>query len=251
MRALLGLSLLLPLASVAQVGSTSLAVGRVLIADKDLHDPNFEATVIVLLSYDEDDGAGGVILNRPSETTVAEALKELPEARANRDLAYEGGPVQTKRVLALLHAPSKLEDADEVVPGVYSVGTTKLLRKALTEKMELRVFAGYAGWGPGQLEAEVDAGAWHIERGQASTVFDADPESMWQRMVSRLNRQIARAALKYQNALFYVSRAGTISSIGFLRQCTAAGDTGCREHARASARREAATPWRSTGNHPI
>jgi putative transcriptional regulator len=245
------LVLLLPLVATAQVGSTSLGVGRVLIADKDLHDPNFEATVIVLLSYDEDDGAGGVILNRPSETTVAQALKELPEARGNRDLAYQGGPVQTKRVLALLRAPSKLEDADEIVPGIYSVGTTKLLRKALTEKMDIRVFAGYAGWGPGQLEAEVDAGAWHIERGQASTVFDADPESMWQRMVSRLNRQIARAALKYQNALFYAARAGNVSFLGFLRQFTATGATGSRESTRAPARREGFTPRRSTGNNPI
>jgi putative transcriptional regulator len=212
----------------------NLAPGRVLIADKDLHDPNFEATVIVLLSYDEEDGAGGVILNRPSETTVAQALKDLPEARGMRDLAYQGGPVQTKRVLALLRAPSKLEDADEVLPGVYSVGTTKLLRKALADKMEIRVFAGYAGWGPGQLEAEVDAGAWHIERGQAATVFDNDPESLWQRLVRKLNRQIAilspgnGAALEYRNALLSAPRAGSVSSVGFLRQVSTTGDNHSR-----------------------
>jgi putative transcriptional regulator len=218
------LILLLPFAAVAQVSSASLAAGRVLIADKDLHDPHFQQTVIVLLSYDEDDGAGGVILNRPSEIPVSQALKDLPEARSNRDPAYEGGPVQTKRVLALLHTAAKLEDADEVLPGIYSVGTTKLLRKALAEKMELRVFAGYAGWGPGQLEAEVDAGAWHVERGVAAMVFDDDPESMWQRLTRKLDKQIAGSgAVKYQDALLSATRAGSVSASGFVRQIAATG----------------------------
>jgi putative transcriptional regulator len=220
----IGILLLLPFAAIAQVG-TSLSAGRVLIADKDLHDPHFQQTVIVLLSYDEDDGAGGVILNRPSEIPVSQALKELPEARSNHDPAYEGGPVQTKRVLALLRASAKLEDADEVVPGVYSVGTTKLLRKALADKMDIRVFAGYAGWGPGQLEAEVDAGAWHIERAGAAMVFDEDPESLWQRLTRKLDTQIARGAgtVKYHNALLSAPRVGAVPSAGVVRQLATAG----------------------------
>lgn len=218
------LILLLPFAAIAQVGA-SLAAGRVLIADKDLHDPHFQQTVIVLLSYDEDDGAGGVILNRPSEIPVSQALKDLPEARRNQDPAYEGGPVQTKRVLALLRTSTKLEDADEVVSGVYTVGTTKLLRKALGDKMDIRVFAGYAGWGPGQLEAEVDAGAWHIERGVAAMVFDDDPESLWQRLTRKLDTQIARGAgtVKYQDALLSAPRVGAVPSASVMRQLAAAG----------------------------
>jgi putative transcriptional regulator len=225
--AMLGLILLLPLVAAAQV-DLSLAPGRILIADKDLHDPNFEHTVILLLSYDEDDGAGGVILNRPSETSVSEALKEYPEARGHMDSAYEGGPVQTKRVLALLHSKTKFEDADELVPGVYSVGTTKLLRKALAGKLDIRVFAGYAGWGPGQLEAEVDAGAWHVERGVATTVFDDDPESLWPRLTRKLDTQIAganliKAKLKYKNALSFAPLPGSVSTSDFLHQVSAAG----------------------------
>jgi putative transcriptional regulator len=220
---MVGLILLLPFAAGAQVGSTSLGPGRVLIADKDLHDPHFQQTVIVLLSYDEDDGAGGVILNRPSEIPVSQALKEFPEAHSNRDPAFEGGPVQTKQVLALLRSSAKVEDADEVLPGIYSVGTTKLLRKALAAKMDLRVFAGYAGWGPGQLEAEVDAGAWHVERGAAAMVFDDDPETMWQRLVRKLDTQIARAALKYRHASLLAPRAGSVSSDVVLRQIAATG----------------------------
>ena len=221
--AMLGLILLLPLTAAAQVGSDSLAPGRVLIADKDLHDPNFEHTVILLLSYDEDEGAGGVILNRPSETPVSQALKEYPEARGHTDPAYEGGPVQTKRVLALLHSKTKLEDAGELVPGVYSVGTTKLLRKALADKLDIRVFAGYAGWGAGQLEAEVDAGAWHVERGVAATVFDDDPESLWPRLTRKLDTQIAKATLKYEHVPSPAPPAGSLSSSGLLRQVSATG----------------------------
>jgi putative transcriptional regulator len=223
--AMLGLILLLPFAAAAQV-DVSPAPGRILIADKDLHDPNFERTVILLLSYDEDEGAGGVILNRPSETSVSEALKEYPEAHGHMDSAYDGGPVQTKRVLALLHSKTKFEDADELVPGVYSVGTTKLLRKALADKMDIRVFAGYAGWGAGQLEAEVDAGAWHVERTVAATVFDDDPESLWQRLTRKLDTQIADAKLKYDNALLSAPRTGSLSSSGILRPVAATG-VGC------------------------
>jgi putative transcriptional regulator len=225
--AMLGLILLLPFAAFAQVDLEP-APGRILIADKDLHDPNFEHTVILLLSYDEDQGAGGVILNRPSETSVSEALKEYPEARGHLDSAYEGGPVETKRVLALLHSKTKVEDADELVPGVYSVGTTKLLRNALAGKLDIRVFAGYAGWGPGQLEAEVDAGAWHIGRGVATTVFDDDPESLWPRLTRKLDTQIAGAELnkekrklKYDNALLSAPRLGSLSSSVILRQVSA------------------------------
>jgi len=132
LRKILGLILLLPFAAAAQ--EPSLGPGRVLIADKDLHDPHFEQTVIILLSYDEEAGAGGLILNRPSEVLVSQALKEIPEARGNRALAYEGGPVQTRKVLALLRTADKLDEANEVVPGIYTVGTTRLLKKALTEK---------------------------------------------------------------------------------------------------------------------
>jgi putative transcriptional regulator len=221
---ILVLPLALPFTAGAQVGSDSLAPGRILIADKDLHDPNFEKTVIVLLSYDEDVGAGGVILNRPSETSVSEALKEYPEARGHGDPAYDGGPVQTKQVLALLHSKIKFDDAEEVVPGVYSVGTTKLLRKALADKIDIRVFAGYAGWGPGQLEAEVDAGAWHVERGVAATLFDDDPESLWPRLVRKLDTQIAGAKLEYDHALLSAPRARSLSSTRVVRQVAAVGN---------------------------
>jgi putative transcriptional regulator len=253
LRKILGLILLLPFVAAAQP-EQELAPGRVLIADKDLHDPNFEQTVIVLLSYDEEGGAGGLILNRPSEILVSQALKELPEARGNHASAYEGGPVQTKKVLALLRTTDKLDDADEVVPGVYTVGTTRLLRKALTDKLDIRVFAGYAGWGPGQLEAEVDAGAWHVGRGAAAMLFDEDPESLWQRLVRKLDAQIARARLRYGNALSSAPGSGhdpgSVSSSGFVREVAS---TGARRNAkgRASGPSKAAPSGRAPGNHRI
>lgn len=254
---MLGLIFLLPGLAAAQ-SSISLAPGRILIADKDLHDPNFEHAVVVLLSYDEDEGAGGVILNRPTDVPVSQALKELVEARGNRDSAYEGGPVQKRRVLALLRTKSKLDDddADELVPGIYTVGTTKLLRRALTEKMEIRVFAGYSGWGPGQLEEEVDAGAWHVERGKAEMLFDEDPESLWQRLTRKLDTQIARLALKYENAFLSASRAGGVSSVRFLRQVAAAGGGHGNSFSgspsgSSGGGRQASTSWRSSGNHRI
>jgi putative transcriptional regulator len=212
--------------------ATTLGVGRILVADRDLHDPSFSETVIVILSYD-DDGAGGVILNRPSEIPVSRALKEFPEARGHADPVFEGGPVSAKHVLALLHGTKKLDDAEAVIPGVFSVGTTKLLRQALADKLDVRVFAGYAGWRPGQLEEEVQSGAWHVERGQSAIIFDDDPGSLWQRMIKRLDTQVAFAGpaptapkqseLFSRDAFFRTSNLRRVPLHNVLLQGSAAG----------------------------
>jgi len=195
-----------------------LGVGRVLIADKDLHDPHFEHTVILLISYDEDEGAGGLILTRPTDTPVSKALHDINEAKDNTDPVYEGGPVATRSVLAVLRSKTDLEDGDRVLPEVYTVGNNRLLRKALKDKMEVRVFAGYAGWGPGQLEDEVDEGAWHVERASADMIFDENPENLWHRLTRRLDSQIARARIEYKNALHSASRSGGVSSHRLVRE---------------------------------
>jgi len=200
-----------------------LGVGRILIADKELHDPHFERTVILLISYDEDEGAGGLILTRPTDTPVSRALHDFKEAQDNVDPVYEGGPVATRSVLAVLRSKADLEDAERVLPEVYTVENNRLLRKALKDKMVVRVFAGYAGWGPGQLEDEVDEGAWHVERASADVIFDENPENLWHRLTRRLDSQIARAKVEYKNAFRFAPRSGSVSPHRLVRQDCSAG----------------------------
>jgi putative transcriptional regulator len=166
------------------------AEGRVLVADRKLADPNFANTVVILLTY-SDSGAGGVVVNGPTKVTVERALAEFPEARGHSELLYDGGPVDHRQILALAKSTAKLEDAELLVPGVYKLESDKALRKALASKMDVRVYAGYAGWGPGQLESEIDAGAWHILKGDAKVVFDPEPETQWKRLFEKFGLQLA------------------------------------------------------------
>jgi putative transcriptional regulator len=166
------------------------AAGRILIADRKLGDPNFSNTVIVLLTYSEM-GAGGLVINGPTKVSVEKALAELPEAHGHSERLYDGGPVEHRQILALVRSATGLEDTELLIPGIYKVSSDKALRKALSEKRDIRVYAGYAGWGPGQLEDEVDAGAWHIQKGDAKMVFDEEPETLWQRLFKRLGLQLA------------------------------------------------------------
>jgi putative transcriptional regulator len=241
---------LTPLLSLTVRAEAPLGVGRILIADKDLHDPHFEHTVILLISYDEDAGAGGLILTRPTDTPVSKALHDFTEARDNADPVYEGGPVATRSVLAVLRSKSDIENAERVLPEVYTVGNNKLLRKALKEKMVVRVFAGYAGWGPGQLEDEVDEGAWHVDRANADVIFDDNPENLWHRLTRRLDSQIARATLQYKNAFHSTSRSGSVSSRGLVREDLSAGRN-LQGSGAASRTGKSATSWRSAGHDRI
>ncbi len=219
----LTLLILASLPAAVLAAETPLGVGRLLIADKDLHDPHFEKTVILLIHYDEEGGAGGLILTRPTETPISNALHDFPEAKENADMVYEGGPVATRSVLAVIRSKAALEDADRVLPEVYAVNTNKLLRRALKDKMEIRVFAGYAGWGPGQLEEEVDEGAWHVDTAKADLVFDNNPENLWHRLTLKLDSQFARAKVEYRDALQFASRVGSVPLHHIVRENTTAG----------------------------
>ena len=138
----------------------------------------------------------GLVLNRRTKIPLARVFQELSAAKSRSDPAYLGGPVSRTGILALLRARAKPEDARLVFADVYLISTKPLLEKTLaagTESGEFRVYLGYAGWGRGQLEREVDLGAWFIFRGDPGTVFDPDPDSMWSRLIRRTEMQVARA----------------------------------------------------------
>jgi putative transcriptional regulator len=178
----------------APAQAPELAAGSFLVASRDLGDPNFSETVILLLRYDEEQGAMGLIVNRRTDLPLSRVFEDVKSAKGRKDLAYMGGPVEPGDVLALLKSSAKLEDADRVFGNVYLISDKDLLEKTFADKAEpgvFHVFLGYAGWGPGQLEHEVDLGAWHILPADAASVFDADPESVWPRLIRRTELRIA------------------------------------------------------------
>jgi putative transcriptional regulator len=171
-----------------------LAEGKILVADKKLKDPNFVQAVVLIVKY-TDEGAVGLVVNRPGEVPVSELLAGVKDARNRKDVAFDGGPVEPMSVLALLRTRNGPRGAQRVSGDIWAILDQNLLEDALVEHKssdELRFYVGYAGWGPGQLEAEMEAGAWRVVRGGADTVFDSKPDSLWDRIVRNLDVTFAK-----------------------------------------------------------
>ena len=151
--------------------------GQLLIAGSSLEDPNFRRAV-VLIGHHDDDGAVGVVLNRESEVEVAVAVPPLAGLVEPGDRLFIGGPVssQSAVVVADFEHPEQAEvvafDSIGFLPEETDADALGGLRRA-------RVFAGYAGWGAGQLEAELDEGSWITEPALSTDVFTEDPDALW------------------------------------------------------------------------
>lgn len=167
--------------------------GQLLLASPSLHDPNFERSV-VLIGVHSSDGAMGVVLNRPSELTVAEAAPALEEAVGDADRIYVGGPVQPSSIvfLAEFHDPTP---AGLLVLGRIGFPTPDAEIDELSRATErARVFAGFAGWSEGQLEAEIDSGDWIAQAALPGDVFTDAPEQLWSDVLMRKGGSYALVA---------------------------------------------------------
>ncbi|HEX5229054.1 MAG TPA: YqgE/AlgH family protein [Bryobacteraceae bacterium] len=180
--------------------SGDLAIGKMLVASRDLGDPNFAKTVILLVRYDKDKGSVGLVINKRTDVPISKVFEDLKEASGRRDPVYVGGPVELNTVMALLKTSKKPDAATRVFGDVYLIADKDLLTHTLASSAESNVFhtyVGYAGWGQGQLEHEVELGAWRIMSGDAAAVFHSDPDSVWPRLVQRSETQIARTHLTH------------------------------------------------------
>jgi putative transcriptional regulator len=157
--------------------------GHLLIAGPRLLDPNFWRTVVLVGEHTEE-GALGVVLNRSSETTVDEALPELALLAEEMGTVHVGGPVQPSAVVVLADF-AEAADAESLV--VESVGflPAEIEPDTLGELRRARVYVGYAGWGPGQLDVELEEGSWIVEPAQPDDVFTDDPEGLWSDVLRR------------------------------------------------------------------
>ena len=158
--------------------------GHLLVAAPSLLDPNFHRTVVLVGEHAEE-GAMGVVLNRPSGVTVGEAVPPLVALVDADGLVYVGGPVQPEAIVVLGEFEEP-ERADVLVVGAVGFLPGEIEDgEALGTIARSRVFAGYAGWGPGQLEAELAESSWIVEQALPDDVFAADPAELWSDVLRR------------------------------------------------------------------
>jgi putative transcriptional regulator len=156
--------------------------GQLLLASPALFDPNFRRAVVLVTEH-TDEGAAGLVLNRPSVTAVADAVPDLLPLVSEEERVYVGGPVQESAVLVLAEFDDPDEAAMLVVDDVGFVpgdGDFDLLAAATRR---VRVFAGYAGWGPGQLEAELEESSWIVGSSPAPELFVEPEDDLWGRVL--------------------------------------------------------------------
>lgn len=182
--------------------SEATLVGKLLVANPRLTDPNFDRAVVLVLVH-SDDGALGVVINRPSDTDVAEALPQWAGRAVEPARMFVGGPVSHDSVICLARvpAPAVLEAmaGDDVWRAVAGdLGTLDLdtdsdrLDDTVTD---LRIFVGYAGWSAGQLEEELISGGWWVLDSLPDDPFTAEPEELWNRVLHRQGGELALVAL--------------------------------------------------------
>jgi putative transcriptional regulator len=160
------------------------AGGQLLVATPLLGDPHFARTVIYLLEHDGG-GTVGVILNRPSHTPVGQVLPEWHEAVSGPAVVFGGGPVQPDGALCLGQLDGDGPGVRRVVDGVGTVDLDGDLTVIVGLTRRLRVFAGHAGWSPGQLDDEMAEGAWWSVPGSADDLFSTEPRTLWARVLRR------------------------------------------------------------------
>ncbi len=157
--------------------------GKLLIAGPGLLDPNFRRTVVLVGAHDAE-GALGVVLNRPTDLAVEEVAPPLAELAGSGARIYVGGPVRPTE-LVLLAELSEPAAPDVPVLGGIGFVTGEVDPGIASSVRRARVFAGYAGWGAGQLEAELAQASWIVEPALPEDVFDRDPEGLWSAALRR------------------------------------------------------------------
>ncbi len=166
--------------------------GKLLIASPALVDPNFARTVVLITEHNSE-GAMGIVLNRPAEALVAELLPELAEIAVD-DTLFVGGPVQPEAIVLLAEFSNPDAAAWIVVADVGLAAADRDLSDLAAVVRRGRLYAGYSGWGPGQLEAELELDSWIVEPPLPAELFPDDPATLWSGVLDRKGGQYALIA---------------------------------------------------------
>jgi putative transcriptional regulator len=183
-----------------EMASEDLA-GRLLVATPVLGDPNFRRTVVLVVEHESEQGTLGVVLNRPTKVPVGQVLEPWTELATSPSVVFNGGPVAPNSALALAHVPGTDEPVGwhplDGAPAMARLGLVDLdappglLAAAI---VSLRVYAGYAGWSAGQLQAEIDEGAWYVVPAEPSDAFSPEPARLWPAVLRRQGGELAYVA---------------------------------------------------------
>jgi putative transcriptional regulator len=158
--------------------------GQLLVAGPALLDPNFWRTVVLVVEH-SDEGALGLVLNRPSETSVGEAVPELETLLDPQERLFIGGPVQPSAVIVLAEFEEASDAALLAFDDVGVLGTSSSPEELTAGVRSGRAFLGHAGWRPGQLDDELERGDWILEPAQLGDAFSDDARSLWSEVLTR------------------------------------------------------------------
>ncbi|MGA5323582.1 YqgE/AlgH family protein [Streptomyces seoulensis] len=174
--------------------------GRLLVATPALADPNFDRAVVLLLDHDEE-GSLGVVLNRPTPVDVRDVLAGWASLAGEPGVVFQGGPVSLDSALGVAVVPGGGEGEGAAPLGWRQVhGAIGLVDLETPPELvasalgALRIFAGYAGWGPGQLQDELDQGAWYVVESEPGDISSPAPERLWREVLRRQRGDLAMVA---------------------------------------------------------
>lgn len=172
-----------------------LANGILLIAKPEIADPNFRETVVLITQPVAGGGPLGVILNRPTEFRLSQLWPSAGTVPPEYDTVFIGGPVARTQIIFLALSDQRIANGLRVLDNVYLSGDAQLLKDIVDEKIKvkaLRAYAGYAGWAPRQLQAEIAAGGWYMLPADAATLFADDTASLWRELIHRVTERATR-----------------------------------------------------------
>src|SRR4051794_9377760 len=167
--------------------------GKLLVAGPALQDPNFRRTVVLICEH-TDDGALGLVINRPTTVEVTDAVPELAALLGDDASLWSGGPVQPQSIVLLAELDEPPEDALMVVGDVGLVLQGADLEDLADEARRGRAFLGYAGWGPGQLDDELERGDWIVVAAEEDDAFRPDADGLWGEVLARQGGEYALLA---------------------------------------------------------
>lgn len=171
-----------------------LAKGMFLVASRRLQDPNFKETVVFLVDYGME-GAMGVVINRPSTVKLSTVFPDIKELKKRKETIYVGGPVAVNQMLMLIRSSGMPESSQEIIKDVYISSSWKVLERLMKRAAKdetFRIFAGYAGWAPNQLDYERSRGDWYVLKADAEAVFTQNPSNLWQELIRRVTAKWVR-----------------------------------------------------------
>jgi len=179
------LALLLLLAGQAWSGEEEKGDGKsvFLVATDQLDGTGFARTVVLMVHFGGRGGTTGLTINRPSNLTLEEAFPNIERLRGNDDTLFLGGPVSSQSVFVLLRTKQPKEGMKRLIKDIYFAPGHQILSEDIAG--ESRVFAGYAGWAPGQLQAEIDRGDWRVIRRDPDIIFEENTTDLWQQLSRR------------------------------------------------------------------